>query len=145
MKESSQDRKILSWIRDKYGNACKLEKRHADRYTERGLPDLSICVYGMNIQIEDKIIKEFPRDDQLLRMYEYQTAGAISFWTDSFEMFLEKWEQLVEGDYRFKFMKSEWLKREEVVNIAVSFLGYKEEQENNRKEWLKHYKEKTNG
>ena len=144
MKESVQDQKIISWVKERYGIACKLEKRHADRYSERGLPDLNFVVYGMSIQIEDKVEKEFPRDDQLQRMLEYKTAGAISFWVDTFEMFLSKWEELVEGNTIFKYVKSAW-KEPEISNIAFRFLDHKKKEEDNRAYWLKIYKENKNG
>lgn len=140
MKESNQDQKIIAWVQDRYGIACKTEKRHADRYSERGLPDLNFVVYGMSIQIEDKLEKEFPRDDQLQRLSEYATSGAISFWVDTFEMFLSKWEEYVEGNLVFKYLKSVW-REPEISNSALRFLDYKEKQQNNRKEWLQRYKE----
>ena len=140
MKESSQDQKIISWVKERYGNACKNEKRHADRYSERGLPDLNFVVYGMSIQIEDKVEKEFPRDDQLLRLLEYGTAGAISFWADTFEMFLSKWEEYVEGNSTFQYLKSIW-KEPEISNSALRFEQYKLLQQENRRQWLLKYKE----
>jgi hypothetical protein len=140
MKESNQDQKIIAWVKNRYGNACKTEKRHADRYSERGLPDLNFVVYGMSIQIEDKIEKEFPRDDQLQRALEYKNAGAISFWVDTFEMFLSKWEEYVEGNPVFAYLKSIWKEPEE-PNPAIRFLRYNEEQQENRKQWLLKYKE----
>lgn len=144
MKESNQDQKIIKWIEDTYGEACRTEKRHADRYTEVGLPDINVVLYGMSIQIEDKIIKEFPRDDQINRLLEYQTAGAISMWVDSFEMFLGKWEKYVEGNPIFKYLKSVW-KEPEISNKALRFIDYKTKQVQNREEWMKIYKENKNG
>lgn len=143
VKESAQDQRILAWIKERYGNACRLEKRHADRYTEAGLPDLNIVVYGVSIQIEDKVITEFPRDNQLLRLLQYQTAGAITFWCDSMEMFERKWETLVEGDRRFQFMKAEWesIYGGKEYNWAHSIENYKQEQEQNREAWMQYYKE----
>lgn len=142
MKESNQDRKILDYIKGRYGNACRTEKRHADRYSEGGLPDLNIVVYGVSIQIEDKVQEEFPRDNQFLRLLEYETAGAISFWCDSFEMFLYKWEELVEGDERFQYMKKKWEERvNKVDNWGLAFIDYKEKHMEDRKLWIKYYKE----
>ena len=147
-RESDQDSDIAQYLKSRYGNACRFEKRHADAFTEVGLPDINLSVYGMSIQIEDKIRGEFPRDNQIKRLLEYDTSGAISFWVDSFEMFIEKWEELVEGDPRFRFMKSEWEKRDSIENlknrnIALAFIEYKEKQVNIRDEQLLKYKKRS--
>lgn len=146
-KESDQDSDIALWLKEKYGKAVRFEKRHADRYTEVGLPDINICLYGMSIQIEDKLITEFPRDNQLQKLLEYDNAGAISFWVDTFDMFLEKWELFVEGDPRFKYMKLCWEQRDALENLsnknqAIAFIEYKTKQLKIRQEQLLKYKEK---
>ena len=140
MKESNQDQKIIQWLKDRYGKACKTEKRHADRYSERGMPDLNITVYGFSVQIEDKVEGEFPRDDQLQRLLEYQTAGSVSFWADTFEMFLSKWEEYVEQNPVFIYLKSIW-KEPLITNVALRFENYKSEQKENRRQWMLKYKE----
>lgn len=138
-KESAQDNQIKEYLEHRYGNAVRFEKRHADQYSEIGLPDINISLYGMSIQIEDKLPKEFPRDNQLEKLNQYRVSGAIVFWCDSFKMFLSKWEELVEGDPRFKYMKENY-KFNNVTYIST-YLEYRQSQIDDRDKWLKIYKE----
>ena len=138
-KESSQDEQIKLYLKNRYGNAVRFEKRHADNYSEVGLPDINLSVYGMSVQIEDKLPKEFPRDNQLEKLNQYKVSGAIVFWCDSFKMFLRKWEELVEGDPRIKFLKENY--KEDSRPYVYSFLDFKKEQMEDREKWMKIYKE----
>lgn len=138
-KESSQDEQIRDYLKDRYGNAVRFEKRHADQYSELGLPDINISIYGICVQIEDKLPKEFPRDNQLEKLNQYKVSGAIVFWCDSFKMFLSKWEELVEGDIRFQYMKSQY--KEDTRPYVYSYMDYREEQIKDREKWMKIYKE----
>ena len=137
--ESDQDEQIKLYLEQRYGDAVRYEKRHADQYSEVGLPDINISFYGMSVQIEDKVPKEFPRDNQLQKLNEYKDSGAIVFWCDSFKMFLSKWEELVEGDPRVQYLKEHY-------NISdkarvYRFLDYKKSQEDDRKKWMEIYKQ----
>ena len=138
-KESSQDEQIKLYLENRYGRAVRFEKRHADRYSEVGLPDINISLYGMSIQIEDKLPKEFPRDNQLEKLNQYRVSGAIVFWCDSFKMFLSKWEELVEGDKRFQYLKSLYVPEEKPY--VYGMMEYIKEQKEDREKWLKKYKE----
>lgn len=137
--ESAQDEQIKEYLEHRYGDAIRYEKRHADKYSEVGLPDINISFYGMSVQIEDKVPKEFPRDNQLQKLNEYKDSGAIVFWCDSFKMFLSKWEELVEGDYRVQYLKEQY--KISTESRAYRFLDYKRSQEEDRQKWLKIYKE----
>lgn len=59
---------------------------------EVGIPDLIGCIppSGKTIAIETKIRNNKPTKIQLYRMEEYRKAGAIVFWCNSFEDYLEK-------------------------------------------------------
>lgn len=138
-KESSQDEQIKIYLENRYGNAVRFEKRHADQYSEIGMPDINISLYGMSIQIEDKLPKEFPRDNQLEKLNQYRVSGAIVFWCDSFKMFLYKWEELVEKDPRIQFLKNNY--KEDNRPYVYSYLEYREEMTKDREKWLKIYKE----
>lgn len=136
--ESDQDEQIKIYLENRYGDAIRYEKRHADKYSEVGLPDISISLYGMSIQIEDKVPGEFPRNNQLQKLNEYKDSGAIVFWCDSFKMFLSKWEEYVEGDPRVKFLKANY----SIPNKArpYRFLDYIKSQEEDREKWMQIYK-----
>lgn len=136
--ESDQDEQIKNYLEARYGDAIRYEKRHADKYSEVGLPDINISFYGMSIQIEDKVPKEFPRDNQLQKLNEYKDSGAIVFWCDSFKMFLYKWENLVEGDPRVKYLKEHYTI--DSKSRVYRFLDYKKAQEEDREKWMDIYK-----
>lgn len=59
---------------------------------EVGLPDLIGCIppFGRTIVIETKIKNNKPTSIQLYRLHEYEMAGAIAFWCNSFEDYLNK-------------------------------------------------------
>lgn len=137
--ESAQDEQIKDYLEARYGDAVRYEKRHADKYSEVGLPDINISFYGMSIQIEDKVPKEFPRDNQLQKLNEYKDSGAIVFWCDSFKMFLSKWEELVEGDPRVQYLKEHYTLDNK--SRAYRFLDYKKYQEEDRQKWMEIYKQ----
>ena len=138
-KESAQDEQIRLYLEDRYGSAVRFEKRHADKFSEVGLPDINLTLYGMSIQIEDKLPKEFPRDNQLEKMNQFKDAGAIVFWCDSFKMFLHKWETMVEGDERFQYMKSKYAP--DTRPVAYRYMEYRQSQIEDREKWLKKYRE----
>lgn len=138
-KESSQDEQIKLYLENRYGNAVRFEKRHADQYSEIGLPDINLTLFGMSIQIEDKLPKEFPRDNQLEKLNQFRVAGAIVFWCDSFKMFLSKWEELVEGNELFKYMREHY--KVDDRPYVYSYLEYRQSQIEDREKWMKIYKE----
>ena len=138
--ESLQDQQIRDYLNSKYGLAVVVEKRHADKFTKVGLPDLNITFYGVSIQIEDKRPKEFPRDNQLKNLNEYRLGGAIVFWCDSFKMFLNKWNNLVLKDPRVIYMMSNYpLGDVSKLSEVKEYLNYKEQQIVDREKWLKVY------
>ena len=138
--ESLQDQQIRDYLNSKYGLAVVVEKRHADKFTKVGLPDLNITFYGVSIQIEDKRPKEFPRDNQLKNLNEYRLGGAIVFWCDSFKMFLNKWNNLVLKDPRVIYMMSNYpLGDASKLSEVKEYLNYKEQQIVDREKWLKVY------
>jgi hypothetical protein len=140
-KESLQDQQIRDYLNYNYGLAVVVEKRHADKFTKVGLPDLNITFYGVNIQIEDKRPNEFPRDNQLKNLNEYRLSGAIVFWCDSFKMFLSKWNELVLKDPRVIYMMNNYpLGNISELSEVKEFLEYKELQLKDREEWQKIYK-----
>lgn len=71
---------------------CKVIKIHGDQYMEVGLPDLIGCLPpdGRTIVIETKIKYNKPTKIQLYRLKQYTDAGAIAFWCNSFEDYLNK-------------------------------------------------------
>lgn len=140
--ESAQDQQIREYLEFTYGSAVVVEKRHADNYTKVGLPDLNISFYGVSVQIEDKRPGEFPRDNQLKNLNEYRLSGGISFWCDSFKMFLTKWNTLVLGDSRVKYMMSEYpLGNPKEISEVKEYLNYRESQIKDRENWKIIYKQ----
>lgn len=140
--ESAQDQQIRDYLEFTYGSAVVVEKRHADNYTKVGLPDLNISFYGVSVQIEDKRPGEFPRDNQLKNLNDYRLSGGISFWCDSFKMFLTKWNTLVLGDPRVKYMINHYpLGNPKDISDVKEYLKYRELQIKDREEWQITYKQ----
>lgn len=140
--ESAQDQQIRDYLEFTYGSAVVVEKRHADNYTKVGLPDLNISFYGVSVQIEDKRPGEFPRDNQLKNLNDYRLSGGISFWCDSFKMFLTKWNTLVLEDPRVKYMINHYpLGNPKDISDVKEYLKYRELQIKDREEWQIIYKQ----
>lgn len=91
MKESDLVSKIKKDIIDRYPNS-KVIKIHGNQYMEIGIPDINACIapHGKTLVIETKINDNTPTKMQHFRLMEYERAGAVSFWCNSFEDYLEK-------------------------------------------------------
>jgi len=91
MKESALVAKIKKDLVERFPNS-KIIKMHGNQYMEIGLPDINGCLApnGRTLVIETKVKSNVPTPIQLFRLEEYKKAGAISFWCNSFEDYLEK-------------------------------------------------------
>lgn len=91
MKESSLVSLIKKDLKNRFPGS-KVIKIHGNQFMEIGLPDINACIapYGKTLVIETKVHKNTPTEMQLYRLKEYQDAGAISFWCNSFEDYLDK-------------------------------------------------------
>ena len=91
MKETDLYLKIESHLSKNFPG-CKVIKIHGDQFMEVGIPDLIGCLppNGKTIAIETKIRDNKPTKIQLYRLKQYKQAGAISFWCNSFEDYLQK-------------------------------------------------------
>jgi hypothetical protein len=65
----------------------KWYKRHGGP-GRRGEPDISGCVQGIRCEIEMKVPGNKPTDLQDFKIREWESCGAISFWTDSVDGFM---------------------------------------------------------
>jgi hypothetical protein len=59
---------------------------------EIGLPDINACIApkGRTLVIETKVANNTPTKMQLFRLKEYEDAGAIAFWCNSFKDYEDK-------------------------------------------------------
>lgn len=91
MKESSLVSLIKKDLKNRFPGS-KVIKIHGNQFMEIGLPDINACIApnGKTLVIETKVAKNKPTEMQLYRLKEYHDAGAIAFWCNSFEDYLEK-------------------------------------------------------
>lgn len=96
MNEAYLQRKIHKDLEQRFPNS-KIIKIHGNRYTEKGTPDIIGCLApsGKTIVIETKIKNNKPTQLQCYRLEQFKQAGAISFWTNSFEDYIEKIKSVV--------------------------------------------------
>ena len=93
MKEKDIIAKCRKWATEQ---GCKVVKMHGGPFTERGIPDLLICLRGGRFcAAEAKVPGKEPTALQMLQIADFKRAGAIAFWFDSFEDFKENVEDFL--------------------------------------------------
>lgn len=91
MTETDLQRKIKEDLRQRFPGS-KVTKFHGNQYVEPGIPDIhgSLAPSGKYIVIETKIKNNKPEPIQQYRLEEYAKSGAIAFWCNSFQDYLQK-------------------------------------------------------
>jgi len=89
--------KAIEGLRSK-GCMVKVRKRHGGAYGTSGEPDIEACIDGRSVQIECKAPGNTPTPLQLKRLQEWEDAGALAFWTDSWKSGI----YMIETDLKIK-------------------------------------------
>ena len=84
MKESQLIKKAKDYVHSIGGVAYKI---HGGPYSERGTPDLFICLRGKFIGAEAKLPKKMPTTVQDMQLNRILRADGFSFWFHSIEEF----------------------------------------------------------
>ncbi len=83
-KEAPLKQRCLKWLKSLPKTKAYARRGGPGR---RGEPDISGCSYGIRIEIELKVPGKTPTDLQNFKIKEWQNAGAIAGWANSFEDF----------------------------------------------------------
>ena len=91
MRESALIKQILDHVKKLRLGGVKIKamKIHGSMYQESGTPDVHVTYKGRSYWIEAKVGKNKPTMIQLLRIKEWQEAGAVAGVVYSIEEFVE--------------------------------------------------------
>lgn len=88
-------KKLVTKLKEHYGDEAFGYKVHGSPYQMRGLPDLVYCIRGRYVGIEVKVPGQEPDELQLYRLNQIANAGGIAIWGDDADGLLAKIIEIV--------------------------------------------------